>query len=78
MNFFLKKYNPLRMLNLTEFLTEIYCINESCKTLAYWIGSVIGQIIIIGIVPAICYVLYRRYKKKKSKEQQNNKKVKHE
>jgi len=48
-------------------LNEITCIAETCKTNAYWIGSIVGQVIIIGIIPAAIYLVYRKYKKKKSK-----------
>ena len=64
--------------NLQEFLLmlewwdAITCIAEACKTNAYWTGSAVGQIIIIGIIPASIYLVYRKYKKKKSKKDTKN------
>jgi len=53
---------------MLEWLTEVTCIAEACKTNAYWLGSGVTQIIIIGIIPAAIYLVYRKYKKKKSKK----------
>lgn len=53
---------------MLEWLTEVTCIAETCKTNSYWIGSAVGYIVMIGIIPASIYLVYRKYKKRKSKK----------
>lgn len=62
---------------MLEWWNAITCIGESCKANSYWLGSAVGQIVIIGIIPAAIYLVYRKYKKKKPKNdsdlsEQNN------
>ena len=65
--------NGMEYQKMLEFLSEIHCIGEDCRTISYWIGSAVGSIIIFLVLPASILLFlrkkWRKWKKNKTSNQ---------